>query len=480
MSDNPGDGKNPRRARKPQGFFSERQQEQRNAAARGQLEVDLPIRPKDKRAAPDDSQAESSPKKKQKKEATKPKPLDVKAFMDDLKTDYSKRRLKPMPPRPPKQKWRPVKTAITDRAKAPKGWNPREPDLINDDLQSQITRCRERIKENIMPHVYEHKLEELLVGQERDKKMAAEKGLSWPVVRRLEDLQSILEWTQSNAIKDKYKIANNVQNVILAYRSGGLDWCHGFVTYWHNGAQLCAPRPFKWDEFQYLYDEYKGNETGFWVEGIDGPGPSSQQAVIECGTGSRKWAAEMSISLRIPTTGGKPSPRSFEFSFKDDTGADYMVLYENDVNRLRINLQAQGLMYPIPRLLGVLVVTLGDGSKKAMLVRELEVNMWDEHEKQYMADSWDSIPVVVLPGRGTKRLNGPWMRWKFYTATAPDNSNRLWIYDYNPSNPLMRGPKIPTATKAQMDRALPTAHKYESIENHPQFNPDIPSGKSII
>jgi hypothetical protein len=77
MSDNPGDGKNPRRARKPQGFFSERQQEQRNAAARGQLEVDLPIRPKDKRAAPDDSQAESSPKKKQKKEATKPKPLDV-------------------------------------------------------------------------------------------------------------------------------------------------------------------------------------------------------------------------------------------------------------------------------------------------------------------------------------------------------------------------------------------------------------------
>jgi hypothetical protein len=98
--------------------------------------------------------------------------------------------------------------------------------------------------------------------------MAAEKGLNWPVVRRLEDLKSILEWAQSNAMKDKYKIANNVQNVILAYRSGVLDWCHGFVTYWHNGAQLCAPRPFKWDEFQYLYDEHKGNETGFWVEGV--------------------------------------------------------------------------------------------------------------------------------------------------------------------------------------------------------------------
>lgn len=77
-----------------------------------------------------------------------------------------------------------------------------------------------------------------------------------------------MEWTQSNAIKDKYNIATNVQNVILAYRSGVLNWCHGFVTYWHNEAQLCAPRAFKWNEFQYLYDAHKGNETGFWVEGV--------------------------------------------------------------------------------------------------------------------------------------------------------------------------------------------------------------------
>lgn len=133
MSDNTGDGKPPRRARKPQGFFSEKRQEQRNEAVRGQLEGDLPIRPKEKRGAPDDSQAESgSVKKKQKKEESQPKPLDVKAFLADLKTDYSKKKLEPMPPRPPKQKWRPVKTAITDRAKAPKGWNPREPDLVNE------------------------------------------------------------------------------------------------------------------------------------------------------------------------------------------------------------------------------------------------------------------------------------------------------------------------------------------------------------
>lgn len=100
------------------------------------------------------------------------------------------------------------------------------------------------------------------------KKLAAEHGLNWPVVQRLENLKSILEWAQSNAIKDKYNIASNIQNVILAYQSGVLNWCHGFVTYWHKGAQLCAPRPFKWNEFQYLYDAHKGNETGFWVEGV--------------------------------------------------------------------------------------------------------------------------------------------------------------------------------------------------------------------
>lgn len=75
------------------------------------------------------------------------------------------------------------------------------------------------------------------------QKMAAENGLNWPVVQRLENLESILEWIQSNAVKAKYNIASNDQNVILAYRSGVLDWCHGFVTYWHNGAQLCAQGP---------------------------------------------------------------------------------------------------------------------------------------------------------------------------------------------------------------------------------------------
>lgn len=33
---------------------------------------------------------------------------------------------------------------------------------ISRDMPAQIARCKERIAENIMPHVYEHKLEDLL------------------------------------------------------------------------------------------------------------------------------------------------------------------------------------------------------------------------------------------------------------------------------------------------------------------------------
>lgn len=38
-------------------------------------------------------------------------------------------------------------------------------DMVCSDLHAQIQRCRERIKENIMPHVYEYKLEGLLEDQ---------------------------------------------------------------------------------------------------------------------------------------------------------------------------------------------------------------------------------------------------------------------------------------------------------------------------
>lgn len=50
--------------------------------------------------------------------------------------------------------------------------------MVYSDLESQITRCRERIKENIMPHVYEYKLEEFLFEQKERKSVMAQLNMN--------------------------------------------------------------------------------------------------------------------------------------------------------------------------------------------------------------------------------------------------------------------------------------------------------------
>ncbi|KAJ5788142.1 hypothetical protein N7457_003132 [Penicillium paradoxum] len=470
----------PRRDRRPVGYFSEEKQQQRNEEVRGPLEG-TPQMPSKKRSAPDDSGKEAVPAKKRQRQAPKSKPLDVEALLKDLDTDYSKVKPAHPPKRPAKQNWTPTTVVITDRGKAPIGWNPEEPDLMDDDLPAQIVRCRERIKEKIMPQIYEYKLKGFLAQQEeRTKAISAAKGLSWPVLQRLDELQSILRWLESDEIKDKYKLASNVKNIISAYRSGALDWCHGFVTYWNNGAQICQPRPFQWKEFQYLHDKHQGNETGFWIEGFNGPGPSDQLSAIQCGPGERRWGAYMKISLRIARTWVSEASMPLELEFKDDTGADYMTINDDDISAMRVDPTGTGGLHPLPRIMGVLSVTLADGSGRNMLVRELQANIWDADERRYMVPEWDSIPAVINPTTGAKRLNGPWLRWKLYTATCPDNSRRLWIYDYNPSNPPVQAdPRIPTATQAQLNAPYPTATNYESIGNHPEFDTNLPSGVSV-
>lgn len=95
--------------------------------------------------------------------------------------------------------------------------------------------------------------------------MAKEPGLSWTVVQRLDELQTILDWLQEEGAE--YKLEGNVTAIMAAYRSKQLDLIPGLVTYWSYGEQLCQPRPFKSDEFLRINREHDGH-TGFWVEGV--------------------------------------------------------------------------------------------------------------------------------------------------------------------------------------------------------------------
>jgi hypothetical protein len=94
--------------------------------------------------------------------------------------------------------------------------------------------------------------------------MASERGLSWPVVERLDTLKRILEWLRK---EDEFELIPSVESIIEKYSSGGLQWVPTLVTYWSHGRQLSQPRPFRWEEFENLSEQY-GGQKGFWVEGV--------------------------------------------------------------------------------------------------------------------------------------------------------------------------------------------------------------------
>ena len=95
--------------------------------------------------------------------------------------------------------------------------------------------------------------------------MAKYPGLSWAVVRRIEDLKGIRAWFTE--INDKYELLHIADGLIAAYESGSLDWIPGLVTYWAKGAQISQPRPFDINEYCAIAAAYEGWKN-FWVEGV--------------------------------------------------------------------------------------------------------------------------------------------------------------------------------------------------------------------
>ncbi|KAJ5446667.1 hypothetical protein N7445_001488 [Penicillium cf. griseofulvum] len=441
----------------------------------------------------------SSGKKKAK--TAIPQILNEEALVADINTDYSKKRKNLRPQKMlKKQQWGKVKDIITERENAPKGWNSDEPDLMSDDFESQIDRCVERIADNIMPHVYQRKMNEFMARQgERDTLMAAEPGLSWPVVQRLEDLKLTLAWLEEG--KDVHKMVDTVKAIMAQYRAGGLDWHPDFVTYWHAGVQLCLPRPFHWDEYRYIHDKSQGHE-GFWVEGILGPGPGLSKTSMVCQPDPHLNATMVAIpisialfvrlSLRIPqvpqvpppAVGNPlpPKPPCCEFSFMDDTGSTHMSIFEEDIAELQVDPRT-GHKFSIPRCLGVGVLYVADGRRIPSLFREFEVNMWSEDESGWMASEWEAIPASIRPGGSTRaghdRLSGSWLRHRFYTGTTPDQSMRLWVFSYNPGIPPHGQRTLPTATTAQLTAPFRTGRLYP-VTDFPHLDPTLATGQSLI
>ncbi|OQE36736.1 hypothetical protein PENCOP_c011G05020 [Penicillium coprophilum] len=385
-----------------------------------------------------------------------PEPLDPAALALDLKNSYEGKL--PLPaPRPERQtRWRQPATNPIERFEdTPKGWNHDEPDLDPNDLESQITRCHERISDNIMIHQFQFKLQELLRKQTyRNEMMALEPpGLSWPVVQRLKSLRGMLEWLGSKG--DEYESAANVAGLIEAYQSGKLKCNAGLVTYWSHGVQLCEPRPFRWDECDLLSAEHDG-QKGFWVEGLHGPGVNQQRLqwlTHEDLTVAARFTGNMNMCLKLHDLPGRLS-RCTELSFIDDTGASIMQINRSDLMQLlSMNVDNQGNLPPNPTILGVSNLSFANGHASFFTCVRLEVNMWDPVTNTWLSPIWHPVPVVLYDdifGPPELRLNGPWPRHRMYTASAPGQDCQTYFSDQHPTNM-----NVPTASVLDMNKSYP-------------------------
>ncbi|CAI7655869.1 unnamed protein product [Penicillium viridicatum] len=350
-----------------------------------------------------------------------PKPLDPAALALDLNKSYESEILPPTRPKRQTRWQQPASNPIMKLQHTPKGWNDQEPDLDPDDLKAQIARCHERISDNIMTRTFEYRLRELLREQQsRAAMMALEPaGLSWPVVQRLDTLQGTLQWLQKG--NDEYELVANVTNIMAAYRAGQLRWIPGLVTYWSRGAQLCNPRPFRWDEFNIINAQYDGH-TGFWVEGMNICVQIPESTILPKGAFN-------------PAIGQTSIPNNLVFV--DDTGADAMQINKSDMRDLiNINRDPNGIDPPLPPLIGVLPMMMANGAIDHMICRQFEVNMYDTVNQEFFSLLWYPVQVIVYDDTFTKakdRLNGPWPRHRLYSASAPDGSSYTYFGDVHSS-----------------------------------------------
>ncbi|KAJ5587477.1 uncharacterized protein N7459_003242 [Penicillium hispanicum] len=348
-----------------------------------------------------------------------------------------------VPQRPKQRRWK--HTGDEPLKNLPKGWNADEPDLDHDDIEAQIQRCQERIEDNIMPEIFRKRLKTYQKRMnEKNALMAKYPTLSWAVIRRIEDLEDIKKWLKET--NDKYELLDIATGIIKAYRTGTLDWNPGLVTYWAKGAQISQPRPFDWDEYTALANTYEGGKN-FWVEGDSTARPGQTMRLeMTCYTPIQPntFQNDLQLELRIQIAGTtEPGPR-WPLTFIDDTGSDYMCIYDDDVDDIVDYYATYGICGIAP-LMGPTYVAMPNGERFRCIVRSVWVNIFHPVVGREMA-SWDRIQCICwthdpnVPN-APKRLNGPWIRSKLYTASAPQGGGNLWVFN-NKSGFTERVPSV--------------------------------------
>ncbi|KAJ5147404.1 hypothetical protein N7526_000756 [Penicillium atrosanguineum] len=334
-----------------------------------------------------------------------------------------------------RRKWPRPSEPITKIEDVPEGWrwDPMDEDVDSDDIDGNIVRSKKRIKDGIMPQVFETRLSTYkMLKAHRDKLISSEKrGLSLDVVKRLDNLKIIEKSLEENG--DAWEELPNVKAIIKAYRSKKLKWSNeGEATYWFQGTQLCEPKKWSWSDIIKVNQEVQGSK-GFWVEGIDGPGPTGVFFAWSWTPDPAKLTFQHHIQfeIRVPPLIGHPpmkptSPGSLGWRgrFFDDTGSEAVTIFDDDLNEI-MNLAPQGIRVPVIGEYNMITVG-GKSVTHRNIVLQARVIGPGEHAMT----NWYSVRVAVWPTSQKVdvpvRLSGGWWRHVLYVANAPDNRGHLY------------------------------------------------------
>ncbi|CEO58602.1 hypothetical protein PMG11_03313 [Penicillium brasilianum] len=118
--------------------------------------------------------------------------------------------------------------------------------------------------------------------------------------------------------------------------------------------------------------------------------------------------------------------------FADDTGSDFMTLLDSDIDDLDNFYRLQGFNVNAisPQLIRPIPVNTFSGNEEWHDLYQVEVAFPDTNGA--LLTTWDRINVLVLAdpiGAPTPdRVNGPWLRYKLHTSTAPTRRVEMGIF----------------------------------------------------
>lgn len=131
---------------------------------------------------------------------------------------------------------------------------------------------------------------------------------------------------------------------------------------------------------------------------------------------------QLKIHVRVPTRDIDKQPRPVVLDILDDTGSQFMHLYEDDLDLIH---HSAGRFAPS---LGVVNGSSAAGWLQLPTV-ELEAQICSGDDKPMT--EWVKVQSTVQQGsvqsNGNHRLSGIWVRHVLYTATAPDNQGELML-----------------------------------------------------